>query len=66
MCHNMTGLAIMAGPLGASTFRLPLAGTWTARLGTRFLGHWSGSNQVRSVPSSSVGGGEILVPPCPP
>ena len=26
MCHDMTGLAIMAGRLGAKTFCLPLAG----------------------------------------
>ena len=26
MCHDMTGLAIMAGRLGAKTFSLPLAG----------------------------------------
>ena len=26
MCHDITGLAIMAGRLGAKTFCLPLAG----------------------------------------
>jgi len=32
---------------------------WTDRLGTRFLGRCSGSNQVRSVPSSADGGWTI-------
>ena len=54
MCQDMTGLAIMPGRLGAGTFACPLRGliAWTDRLGTRFLGRCSGSNQVRSVPSS--------------
>ena len=47
MCHDMTGLAIMA--CGDC---LP----WTHRSGTRYLGRCLGSNQVRSVPSSSDGG----------
>ena len=55
MCHDMTGLAIMAGRLGARTFCLP----WTDRLATRFLGRCSGTNQVRSVHSSSDGGWTI-------
>ena len=36
---------------------------WTDRLGTRFLGRCSGSNQVRSVPSSADGGWTIPLQP---
>ncbi len=57
MCHEMTSLAVGAGRLGAKTFCMPRAGIskWTDRLGTRFLGRYLGSNQVRSVPSSFDG-----------
>jgi len=58
MCHDMTGLAIMAGRLGAKTFCLPLAGIACHGLiaQERVSRPLSGSNQVRSVPSSFDGG----------
>ena len=59
MCHDMTGLAIMAGRLGDKTFCLPHARNACHGLdclGTRVLGRCSGSSQVRSVPSSLEGG----------
>ncbi len=65
MCHDMTGLAIMPGRLGAGTFACPLRGliAWTDRLGTRVLARCSGSSQVRSVPSSFDGGWTLSLQP---
>ena len=49
--------------VGSSWHRVTSGLPWTDRLGTRFLGRCSGSNQVRSVPLSSGGGWTIPLYP---